>query len=68
MVELAQELEEVAATDELHDEVDFGFILEYVPGANHELVIGLRQYALLEEAGLYHFLVNDDIFVDGLHG
>lgn len=64
---LAKELKQVATSYKIHNEVNLEIVLEDIPGANHELVMCLRQDTLLEEARFDHVCVDDVLLFNRLH-
>ena len=61
-------LEELAALDELHDEVDAVGFLEHIVHSNYKRMIDLMQNQLFNLKRLYGLVLDHDIFPDALHG
>ena len=65
---LDQVAEELAALDELHEEVDAELVLEHVLHVHEERVVNLAQNILLQLDVLHLLILQNYVLPDALHG
>jgi len=67
VADLDEMAEELAAFDELHQEVDPVIVLEHILHINQEWVVYLAQNIFLELDVLHLLVLEDDVLADALH-